>query len=116
MIAPDEAVTGEAHGLSAAAEKLIERQREMQLYADRVGLLAAGSLAAAARAMLIVRHDTARAARDLSSAGVLEVVERHRAGEPEVFRYFLERLANLVLFSLDSDFPALRALAQRPTA
>jgi hypothetical protein len=106
--------TSEAHGLSPAAEKLLEAQRNLQLWADRAGLLCAGSFGAAVRAMAITRHDTSRVARELARAGVLEVIEKQRPSDPEAMEYLLLRVAALAAFyvSFDHSAPSVAAAVQ----
>jgi hypothetical protein len=99
----------QAHGLSPAAEKLLATQRASQLWADRVGLLCAGSFVSAVRAIAITRHDTARAARDLAQAGVLEVLAKHRTSDPAAFDYLELRIANLVSFFVSDEYTSLAA-------
>lgn len=109
-----ETPTSEAHGLSPAAEKLLETQRTLQLWADRAGLLCAGSFTAALRAMALSRHDTSRAARDFATAGVLEVIERHRTADPVAFEYLMLRIGSLISFYVSDEYSAL-AMAEPAT-
>ena len=100
----------EAHGLSPAAEKLIEQQRELQLWADRVGILCSGSFRSAIRAITITRHDTARVARELMSEGLLSVADRHHKSEPDAFEYLMLRAANLSAFYVSDEYGILASL------
>lgn len=110
MAAADEG--NEAHGLSPAAEKLIEQQRELQLWADRVGILCSGSFRSAIRAITITRHDTARVARELMSEGLLAVADRHHKAEPDAFEYLMLRVANLSSFYVSDEYGILASLVE----
>jgi hypothetical protein len=95
--------------LGAAQEELVATARVMQLTADRAGLVLAGDLRAAIRAMLLVRSDHREELAVAEREGIEVVLAERRADGVMVHQDLAIRVAALVSFQLSEDFPRLRA-------
>jgi hypothetical protein len=97
--------------LSVANEALIEAHRFCQLSADRAGLLCAGDLTSAVRAMLLTRTDYVRVTTRLQQSSLLDSIDQARAGKPAAFDDLLMRIGFLIAFYVSDDYPKLRSAA-----
>lgn len=97
-------------GLAQRNEELIAAHRLVQLSADRAGLIAAGDLVAAFRAMLLSRSEYHELLAESRRRGLLVALGDERTDTPA--RADLRvRLRALIAFYLSSDFDVLTARA-----
>jgi hypothetical protein len=105
----------ELFGRSAAAaspalgqrnEELIAAHRLVQLTADRGGLVIAGDLAAALRAVLLTRADYRELLDAAREQGLMPALNGRRSASP-AFADLLLRVRALIAFYLSADFDAL---------
>jgi hypothetical protein len=87
-------------------EEFIAAHRLVQLTADRAGLVAAGDMQAALRAVLLTRSDYGALLADARERGLLSALAVRRSVNP-AFADLLVRVRALLAFYLSSDFDAL---------
>lgn len=93
--------------LSALNEDLVAAHRVMQLTADRAGLLLAGDLCAALRAMMLVRTDYQEELAVAEREGIDVVLARRTADGKMVHQDLAVRVAALLSFYLSEDWVRL---------
>ncbi len=96
-------------GLGTAQEELVATARVMQLTADRAGLILAGDLRAAIRAMLLVRRDHMEELATAEREGIEAVLAQRRDDGVMLHQDLAIRVAALVSFLLSDDYVRLRA-------
>lgn len=97
-------------GIAPSNERLIAAHRLTQLTADRAGLLVAGSLRAALRAMFLVRRDYAQALEEASRAGLGVFFEAKLKARELPFYDLCIRAGALIAFYLSDDYAELHRL------
>jgi hypothetical protein len=97
--------------ISAVNEQLVAAHRLMQLTADRAGLVIAGDLHAALRAMLLVRKDYERELDAIEERGLDAVLAERTEGGRMRYQHLAVRVAALLSFYLSPDSTRLGALA-----
>ncbi len=100
--------------LSAINEELVAAHRLMQLTADRAGLLVSGDIAAAARAMMLVRADYREALAAAETQGLAAVLSQRDESGSMVHQDLAVRIAALLSFFLSAEYQALRQAVERP--
>ncbi|MBK7581048.1 MAG: hypothetical protein IPI67_12645 [Myxococcales bacterium] len=95
--------------LSAMHEDLVATARVMQLTADRAGLVACRNLAAALRAILLVRPDHKQELALAEQDGALAVLRERSADGHLAHQDLAVRIAALVSFYLSDDYARLIA-------
>jgi hypothetical protein len=94
--------------LSRVHEELVAAHRVMQLTADRAGLLVAGNVAAALRAVLLARPDYAELAEAVENDGLGSVLARRNDAGQISYQELAIRVAALLSFFLSDDYERLR--------
>jgi hypothetical protein len=93
--------------ISALNEEFVVAHRVMQLTADRAGLLLAGDLHAAVRAMLLVRRDYHSELDTVQRDGLGRVLGQRAEGGHLAYLDLAIRVAALVSFYLSDDYAEL---------
>jgi len=104
----------EQAALGSRNEELIAAHRLVQLSADRAGLVAAGDLSAALRAMLLTRADYRELLDAAAHAGLWRALAERRHTS-SAFADLVVRVRALVAFYLSHDFDAVARLAAADT-
>jgi hypothetical protein len=100
--------TGNDHVLSRINEELVAAHRLMQLTADRAGLLLAGDVRAAVRAMLLVRKDYTELLDAMEQRGMGDVLGQKNTRGEMAHQHLAVRMAALFAFFLSDEFARLR--------
>jgi len=95
--------------ISALNEDLVAAHRVMQLTADRAGLLLAGDVGAALRAMLLVRHDYRRELSQVEQKGIEPILARRDEEGEIAYQDLAVRVAALLSFYLSDDYARLQS-------
>src|SRR5690606_2075107 len=95
------------HELSLPNETLLGSHRDLQLGADRAGLVCTDDLPAAVEAMLRVRTAYARIALDVPEHGLLDALQSQREGQGPAIADLERRLGALFAFYLSDDYQRL---------
>ncbi len=93
--------------LSRLNEELVAAHRVMQLTADRAGLLLAGDISAAVRAMLLVRGDYRELVAPIERAGLDALLSMRSADGKIAHQDLAVRIAALAGFYLSDDYVRL---------
>ncbi|HMJ16207.1 MAG TPA: hypothetical protein VK524_32560 [Polyangiaceae bacterium] len=93
--------------LSRLNEELVAAHRVMQLTADRTGLLLAGDISAAVRAMLLVRGDYRELVAPIESAGLDALLSMRTPDGKIAHQDLAVRIAALAGFYLSDDYVRL---------
>jgi hypothetical protein len=93
--------------LSRLNEELVAAHRVMQLTADRAGLLLAGDISAAVRAMLLVRGDYRELVAPIESAGLDALLSMRTPDGKIAHQDLAVRIAALSAFYLSDDYVRL---------
>jgi hypothetical protein len=93
--------------LSRLNEELVAAHRVMQLTADRAGLLLAGNISAAVRAMLLVRGDYRELVAPIESAGLDALLSMRTPDGKIAHQDLAVRIAALSAFYLSDDYVRL---------
>lgn len=94
--------------LSRVHEELVAAHRVMQLTADRAGLLVAGDVVAALRALLLARPDYTGLAEAAQRDGLGSVLARRNDAGQIAHQELAIRVAALLSFYLSEDYERLR--------
>ncbi|MCA9642834.1 MAG: hypothetical protein KC492_19190 [Myxococcales bacterium] len=94
--------------ITAPNEALIAAHRVMQLTADRAGLVLAGDLRAALRAMFLVRPDFRAELNSVEQHGLADVLGRRTEDGSMAYQDLAVRIAALITFYLSEDYARLR--------
>ncbi len=107
----------QSEDISALNEDLIAAHRVMQLTADRAGLLLAGEIGSALRAMLLVRRDYRRELPAVEQKGIEPILARRDAEGEIAYQDLAVRVAALLSFYLSDDYARLQSsLAEADSA
>jgi len=98
--------------LTPVNEELLVAHRLMQLSADRAGLVVAGNLQAAVRAILLTRADYAVLKQPDPHLSLLAALEQEVRVGSDAFIDLSVRLGALAAFYVSDDYATLRAAAQ----
>jgi hypothetical protein len=102
--------------VAATNDKLIAAHRVMQLTADRAGLLLAGDLGAAIRAIFLSNHEYLAELPVVERHGLAKALSR-RDDEGEIlYQDLAVRVCALISFFLSEDYRVLRAKMTTPPA
>ncbi len=101
--------------LTAANEELLVAHRLMQLSADRAGLVIAGSLQAAVRAILLTRADYGALRHPDPHLSLRAALEQEVSAGSSVFTDLSVRIGALLAFYVSEDYATLRAAYQAAT-
>jgi hypothetical protein len=102
--------------LTAANEELLVAHRLLQLSADRAGLVLAGSLHAAVRAILLTRADYAALSQPDPTLALLSALRQEVSAGSSVFADLSLRIGALTAFYVSDDYAVLRAAYAEPSA
>ncbi len=102
--------------ISALNEDLVAAHRVMQLTADRAGLLLAGNVSAALRAMLLVRRDYRRELSQVEQKGIEPILARRDEEGEIAYQDLAVRVAALLSFYLSDDYARLQSSLAEHTA
>ncbi|MEZ4372019.1 MAG: hypothetical protein R3B07_14400 [Polyangiaceae bacterium] len=94
--------------ITAPNEALVAAHRVMQLTADRAGLVLAGDLRAALRAMFLVRPDFRAELNSVEQHGLADVLGRRTEDGSMAYQDLAVRIAALITFFLSEDYARLR--------
>lgn len=94
--------------ITAPNEALVAAHRVMQLTADRAGLVLAGDLKAALRAMFLVRPDFRAELTTVEQHGLADVLGRRTEDGSMAYQDLAVRIAALITFFLSEDYARLR--------
>jgi hypothetical protein len=100
--------------LTAANEELLVAHRLMQLSADRAGLVIAGSLQGAVRAILLTRADYASLREPDPQLALLTALEQEVSAGSSAFIDLSVRIGALCAFYVSEDYATLRAAYLQP--
>jgi hypothetical protein len=102
--------------LTAANEELLVAHRLLQLSADRAGLVLAGSLHAAVRAILLTRADYAALSQPDPLLALSSALRQEVSAGSSIFADLWLRLGALTSFYVSDDYAVLRAAYAGPSA
>ncbi len=95
--------------ISTLNEELVAAHRVMQLTADRAGLLLAGDVGAALRAMLLVRRSYQRELSAVEQKGIEPILARRDEEGEIAYQDLAVRVAALLSFYLSDDYARLQS-------